>query len=320
MEVSVVIPTRDRPAELERCLRALATQSLAAGRYEIIVVDDAGGTDAETVVQRFIASVPVKVTLIALEEGGGPAAARNAGWHQAIAPIIAFTDDDCLPDPDWLSTGLSAFNDQVTGVRGRIVVPRAAIPSDYERTIGWLEDAEFVTANCFVRRSALEMVGGFDERFTAAWREDSDLYFTLLERGARFTTAPAVVIHPVRQAPWGVSIREQRKSAFNALLFKKHPRLYLERIQSGPPWHYYAILASLGLMVGSALGTMNPLPIVIFAALWAGLTGAFCFRRIQGTRHTPDHVTEMVVTSILIPPLSVFWRLKGALRYRTSFW
>ena len=108
-----------------------------------------------------------------------------------------------------------------------------------------LERSRFVTANCFYRRTALVAAGGFDERFRLPWREDSDLYFTLLEAGHRLTRATgAVVVHPVRPPSWAVSLGEQRKSMYNALLYKKHPRLYRERVQSRPPLRYYAILCA----------------------------------------------------------------------------
>jgi hypothetical protein len=69
-------------------------------------------------------------------------------------------------------------------------------------------------------------VGGFDERFTAPWREDSDLVVTQLECNARLVRVPeAAVVHAVRPARWGVSVRQQSKSMFSALLYKKHPVL-----------------------------------------------------------------------------------------------
>ena len=88
-------------------------------------------------------------------------------------------------------------------------------------------------------------MGGFDERFTAAWREDSDLAFTVLERHECIVRAPrAIVVHPVRAARWGSSIGQQRKSMYNALLYKKHPALYRARVQASPPWRYYLIVTA----------------------------------------------------------------------------
>src|SRR6185503_8244000 len=93
--VSVVVPTCGRPELLSRCLAALKRQSLAREQYEIVVIEDRARK--------------------------GPAAARNRGWRRARASVIAFTDDDCVPDADWLSSGLNALG-AADAVTGRIVM------------------------------------------------------------------------------------------------------------------------------------------------------------------------------------------------------
>jgi GT2 family glycosyltransferase len=284
--VSVVVPTCGRAELLARCLEALKNQTLARNAYEIIVVDDS-----------------------ALKSG--PAAARNRGWRQARAPVVAFTDDDTVPERQWLERGLEAMKDPVDAASGRIVMPIPREPTDYERDAQGLERSEFVTANCFVRKRVLERLGGFDESFRLAWREDSDLHFRLLRAGARLVRAPrAVVVHPVRPAGWGVSVRQQKKVMYDALLFKKHRRLYRERIRSGARWDYYLIVASL---VVAVLGFAPAL------LVWLLLTLKFFIERLRGASKRPAHVLEMLVTSILIPPAAVFWRFAGALRYRVAF-
>lgn len=206
------------------------------------------------------------------------------------------------------------------GVCGRIVVPLPPAPTDYEHDAAGLETAEFATANCFYRREALEAVGGFDERFTAAWREDADLFFALLERGCRVARAPeAVVVHPVRPATWGISIRQQRKSMFNALLYKKHPTLYRERIQPMPPLHYYGIVGALFVVLVGMMSGRGRM-VLIGGGVWLSLTGRFYARRLSGTARTPRHIIEMATTSIIIPPLSIFWRIRGALKFRVRFY
>jgi len=88
-----------------------------------------------------------------------------------------------MPTSGWLKAGIAAFIDGVSGVSGRIIMPLPHNkPTDYEYNASHLEQSEFMTANCFYRRSFLQRVGGFDERFTAPWREDSDLFFTLISR------------------------------------------------------------------------------------------------------------------------------------------
>lgn len=318
IEVSVVIPTRRRPALLGGCLAALAVQSLDPRRIEVIVVDDGCDGGTEPIICAWRPRLP-GLRYLAQPCPAGPAAARNRGWRAARGPIVAFTDDDCLPGPDWLQSGLAAFTAGVDGVGGRMVVPTPVPPTDYERNAALLEGAEFVTANCFYRRAALEAAGGFDERFTAAWREDTDLAFTLLERGCRLVRAPeAVVVHPVRSAPWGISLRQQRKSQFNALLYRKHPALYRRRIQSAPPWHYYLTLgALLAALVGLLTGRRSVRDPAL--ALWLGLTGRFTLRRLRHTSRAPLHVVEMALTSALIPPLAICWRLRGAVKHRVFF-
>lgn len=326
---SVVVPTYQRPDLLDRCLAALAVQDFPIDRYEIIVVDDAASAETARQVARWQRNSPASIRYLPMCEVArhGPAAARNCGWRGACGAIVAFTDDDCIPDLGWLRAGatalegaeLCASSSLLAGGWGRTLVPIPLDPTDYERDAAGLERAEAITANAFYRRDALEAVGGFDERFRAAWREDSDLFFSLLERGACVVPIPAaIVVHPVRAARWGVCLGQQRKSRYNALLYKKHPRPYRQRIQSAPPWGYYAtvaagLLAVLGLARGDrrlALGAI---------CSWAWQTGRFCSRRLAGTRHTTRHIAEMLVTSALIPPLSIYWRLHGAIEFRVVF-
>jgi len=249
----------------------------------------------------------------------GPAAARNRGWKLARSEIVAFTDDDTVPDASWLSNGLKTLHDALGAVCGRIVMPIPERPTDYERDASGLVRAEFVTANCFCRKAVLERVGGFDERFKLAWREDSDLQFRILETGARIGYAEdAVVVHPVRPASWGVSLQQQKKVMFDALLFKNHPRMYRSRIRKSPRWDYYAIVAAMLGGIASALFG-SPWLGIILLALWSLLTARFCMQRLRGTSRTLSHVTEMIVTSVLIPPLAVFWRLAGMWKFRVEF-
>jgi hypothetical protein len=207
----------------------------------------------------------------------------------------------------------------LAAVTGQVIVPLPPSPTDYERNEAGLETAEFVTANCFCRRCILEMLDGFDERFPAAWREDSDLHFRLLERGAKLRKEPAaIVVHPVRRACWGVSLRMQCKSQFDALLYKKHPALYRRRIRRLPPLDYYAIVLSFVVaLVATTLGAW--IACVLAVVVWGVLTGRFLRRRLRDASHAPGHILEMLVTSLLIPFLSIFWRLRGAVKFRVWF-
>lgn len=320
--VSVIVPTFKRPVLLARCLEALIAQDFAAKDYEVIIVDDAASEQTRCQVEQFAKRVEMgghTIRYFAVTESHGPAAARNIGLYAAYGKIIAFTDDDCIPSPGWIKAGIQAMTNDVVAIAGRIIVPLPPAPTDYEFNAAHLAHSEFVTANCFVRRDALIKIGGFDERFTAAWREDSDLLFTLHEFGARcISTQDAFVIHPVRPARWGISIFQQRKSTFNALLYKKHPVLYRQKIQATPPWHYYAIICALLVIIIGVI-CESWLLACIALGIWIHLTCRFCLVRLQNTSHTPSHVFEMIITSCVIPLLAIFWRLCGAIKFRVFF-
>lgn len=320
--VSVVVPTCGRPQLLNRCVASLVLQNFDPTRYEIIIVDDRPSENTRRVVARWAehtkGSGP-QVTYIPSFGPHGPAAARNRGWRAARGGIIAFTDDDTIAGTDWLDNGLRSFNDHVHAVWGRIVMPSSGTPTDYERDAKGLETAVFVTANCFCRKRVLEQVGGFDERFRYAWREDSDLYFRLLDYPANIVHAPkAVITHPIRPASWGVSLSQVKKVQYDALLYKKHPARYRERIRATPRWDYYFTVAALftciiSLLSGAAVAA------AIAGAAWLFMTTRFCLQRLKNTSRSPRHVAEMIVTSMLIPPLAVYWRAVGALKFRVRF-
>jgi len=321
--VSVVIPTYRRLDLLRRCLTGVCAQKFPPRSFEIIVCDD-GPDDATRRLVACIAQHEAKrglaVRYVPVTATQGPAGARNRGWRTARGTIVAFTDDDTIPHPQWLDEGCAAMrNPKIAAVAGRIEVPLPRDPTDYERDAAGLSTAEFATANCFVRRAVLEKVGGFDERFTSAWREDSDLQFTILAAGGTVLAAnDAIVVHPVRPAPWGCSIGQQKKSRFDALLKKKHAHLFATHIAAGPPWHYYAIVACLAVALVAALAHL-PAVAAAAIALWACLTARFAWRRLAHTRRTPAHVAEMIVTSLAIPWVSLYWRARGAWHFRVPF-
>jgi len=322
LPVSVVVPTCGRADLLNRCLAALTAQTLRGPDVEILVVDDAPSPATRDVVAQWTARMSARglnVGYVANHGPHGPAAARNRGWHAARSDIIAFTDDDTVPDADWLRNGLLAFGPDVDALRGGVAMPLPDTPTDYEHDASQLETAEFVTANCFCRKEVLQALGGFDEQFRLAWREDSDFHFRLLAHGFRIGHAPqALVVHPVRPAKWGVSISQQKKIQFDALLYKKHPGLYRQKIRATPRWDYYLIVASLlTAVIGLALGHM-PLA-AAGAAAWLGMTAWLCCIRLRHTTRTAAHVLEMALTSAAIPVLAVAWRMVGAVRFRVLF-
>lgn len=328
VDVSVVLPTFHRPDLLDRCLRALLAQTLPPGCFEIIVADDGHDDRTREQVQALAAVTPVRLRYLRPAAGRGPAVARNAGWRAARGHWVAFTDDDTRPDADWLRQGLATLGRHPGWVAaaGQVSVPRDGggegdgqrRPTDHELMTRGLETAEFVTANAFVRRDVLDRIGGFDERFLRAWREDSDLHFRLMDVGPVGRAPLAVVHHPVRPERWGVSLRQQKNVFFDALLYRKHPQPYRSRVRPVPPWDYYAIVAlALAVPALALAGWPRAAALALAGAL--GLVLGVAWRRLRRTSRAPGHVLEMLATSAAIPFLSVYWRLRGAWHFRTPF-
>jgi glycosyltransferase involved in cell wall biosynthesis len=320
VKVSVVIPTYRRPLLLIKCLEALLAQDFPKAEYEIIVVTDGPDEDTRSVVNEAI-ETGLFSNLVCYSPGTkrGPAAARNAGWKMAKGKLILFTDDDCMPAPGWIRQYYDAcifYSEPVMAFTGKVIVPRSKKPTDFELNTAHLETAAFVTANCACTKSALEAVGGFNEAFTMAWREDSDLEFKLIEKGIPIKKIhEAVVVHPARNAAWGVSLKEQKKALFDALLFKTHPELYKQRIHS-PVIKRYLLMIFLFFAFIVFWHYEKKWPAIICLSCWLVFTISFMKKRLSNTSHSFAHVTEMIATSILIPFISVFWNLYGALKFK----
>ena len=198
--------------------------------------------------------------------GRGPGAARNVGWRAAHTSWIAFLDDDVVPEPSWrqlLAADLDAAGD-AAGSQGRVVVPLPVgrRPTDRERDVGGLGRARWATADMAYRRAALEQVGGFDERFPRAYREDADLALRLRRAGGRLTTGRRVVAHPVRHAPWHVSIGRQAGNADDMLMRRLHGRRWRRDADAGRGRATRHVVGTgvLVLAAGGLLGRSPRLP------------------------------------------------------------
>jgi GT2 family glycosyltransferase len=198
---SVVVPTHERPDALRGCLESLAALDYPRGRYEVVVVDDGGRTPLDAVVEP--ARERLQVELVA-QSRGGPAAARNAGVARAGGELIAFTDDDCRPRPDWLCRLAERFRaapEEATGGRtvnalGRNPFSRAA---QLVIDVGYRQNNEgpdsrrwFTTNNLAVPAAGFRAVGGFDPSFRTA--EDRDFCSRWTAHGLRMSYEPRAVV------------------------------------------------------------------------------------------------------------------------------
>jgi glycosyltransferase involved in cell wall biosynthesis len=243
-DVSVVVPTHNRPAGLTALLDAIRAQTLDAERFEVIVVDDGS-------------QPPVAdsdgVAVLRHDQPRGPGAARNTGWREARAPLVAFTDDDCIPAAGWLEALIeTAGHDDNVIVEGPVRPPpeQEAELTPLSHTIERVEqDRLFATCNIAYSRAVLEGAGGFDESFRRS-AEDVDLGTRATKKGATVRFAEqAVVHHEVRQPTLGELLRHTTKWTDSVKAVKRHPELR-EILVGGVFWkptHPLLLLAAAGL-------------------------------------------------------------------------
>ena len=215
--VSIVIPTFNGASRIGNCLDAILQQT--AGRnVEILVVNDGSTDNTADVVDRYSG-----VRLIT-QANAGPAAARNRGAQEARGTIILFTDDDCVPMPDWLHAMLEPFQDpEVVGVKGvyrthqRSPIARF-VQIEYEdryRRMAGLDCIDFIDtySAAFSRDRFLEMTG-YDTSFPVACAEDIELSYRMSARGWKMKFVPAAIVYHTHPDRFWSYLKKKYKFAF----------------------------------------------------------------------------------------------------------
>lgn len=309
-QYSVVVPSVGRES-LCTLLGALAASSGPAP-LEVVVVDDRRTSNRPLQIE--LPELPLRVVA---SGGRGPAAARNVGWRAVSTPWVAFLDDDVVPGPSWrgeLAEDLGELPWQVAGSQGRLHVPLPAgrRPTDWERNTAGLMSARWATADLAYRRAALEEVGGFDERFPRAFREDADLGLRLIEAGYLIVQGTRRSDHPVRAADRWVSVRAQAGNTDDLLMRARHGAGW--RLAAGAePGRNGRHLATTAAAVAAlaAAGTGRRRTALLAGAGWLAATATFAASRIAPGPRSFDEVATMVATSVAIPPTAVAHRAVG---------
>lgn len=199
--ISVIVPTYARPEALASCLESLAALDEPPGGFEVVVVDDGGPTPLDAVLAPFAERLRI---VHVHQANAGPAAARNAGAEAASGRFLAFTDDDCRPDPRWLCALDACFASNRDVMAGGCTVNRldgnvyaAASQLILDLVYDFYNEQPaharfFASQNMAVPAERFEALGGFDERFATA--EDRELCDRWRHRGGQLVYVPDAVI------------------------------------------------------------------------------------------------------------------------------
>jgi glycosyltransferase involved in cell wall biosynthesis len=306
----VVAATHNRAGRLGDMLAGLRAQTLDRSRFEVIVIDDASSDDTPAVLQREVDRGELALTVVRQAVGGGPARARNTGWRRAGAPVVAFTDDDCVPTPGWLEALLAAG-----GGRTDVVVQGATQPNPaeldgldaYAKTVRVSQATpHFETCNVAYPRAVLERLEGFDETYPAPAGEDSDLGWRAMHEGTTHLFAPdALVHHAVHVREWRAALKDALMAEHGVQAYKQNRDLRAHLTQ------------------GVFYERSHPL---LFQAVWAiwlarrqrsaaalALPYAMNVRARAKLTNTP---ARSAVYTVLYDVVQVYATVKGAIRHR----
>ena len=278
-EITVVVPTRDRPAYLEVTLASLGRQRTDAA-HEIVVVDDGASDATAKVASRHGVRYVRHVRPRSLN------AARNTGVREAGAPLVAFVDDDVLVPPDWLSAlihGVRA-HPEAEAFGGPI---RARFEGHAPRTCGREEapitvldlgtrdrETEAVWgANLCVRRSAIERIGPFDERIVRPHGDEEEWLERLRAAGGRVVYLARAGLEHRRTAADARLGRLARAAYTRGRAARgsdrrrgRAPHLASElRVLAGCGWHTFRRVCPQGIVMGAhaagrVMEALRPVP------------------------------------------------------------
>ena len=292
--VSIVVCTRDRPEDLQSCLEALRPHH--AHGHDVVVVDNAPST---SLTAQLVAQYPYRLVT---EPRPGLNHARNRGWASARHDVVAFTDDDCVPDPCWIDGLTAPYSDPRIAATTGLVMPleletraqqRFEAYSANRRSFDPVVHTSDTTppsaagvvgigANMSLRRAWLERVGGFDPRFDGGMPTlsggDAEMFARLLAAGGAISYRPGALV-------WHRHRREI--PALRRVIFGYgagiHAMLWKRLVEDGDR---EAVVTAMRWLVGPPLkavwnavrGRPATSPDLLFAELWGACQGPWRFR------------------------------------------
>jgi len=221
--ISVIIPTFNRPLALQNCLTSLKNQTLTINLWEVIVVND-GGCEVKSLVQDFGSQFHC-----ISQENSGPAKARNNGAAFSKGNVLAFLDDDCQAQTNWLEE-IHQLSHEGYIIGGKVT--NALVNNVYSETSQVLIDflyqnqqntsIQFFTSNNFtIFKEDFERSGGFSTAFRTSAGEDREFCVRLNNMGVKLKFQPSIKVHHYHALTFLKFMRLHMKYGMGALTYKK---------------------------------------------------------------------------------------------------
>ncbi len=341
LTTSVVIPVRNGARTLPRCLAAVAR--LDPAPLELVLVDNGSTDGSRGLLEAAVRDGAGPSARLLDESRRGAAAARNTGIAAAKGELIAFTDADCAPEPDWLARLTEPFaSPRVGAVAGRVTAAAASStvelfsalytlrsPEEPARHTGWTPWAGgFPTANLAVRRALLEELAGFDEQ-VGIYGEDYDLCARLYARGAEIAYVPAArVAHHHRTTVAGMLRQAFGFGRSHPYLLRRHATrgLWVDLPGRSVAWPRSPVVAWLDLAAADKkllalllLGAVSRPALLLLPlyAVWLPITAARQARR-AGTPASASTALGLAGLLVLKSAAMTAGRWWGSVRYRAA--
>ena len=255
--LSIVIPTHNKLDDLTKCIESILSIPFSHGIYEIVVVDDGSIIPVEPNL-KLVDNKNINIKHVRLE-GQGPASARNSGIIACDSEIIAFCDDDAIPQANYLDEIYKPFinSDNIVGVEGAVV----PIEGETYGPLGMSPDNRsgkvYLTCNIAYRKSTLYKVGGMDESFRFPAFEDCDLAAAIECEGLIKWAPKAIVHHPRRCWSLSRAIREIKFNEPLILFARRYGYLGWPNRKTNIPWLKVYFASVFTLPIGRSIKALR---------------------------------------------------------------
>lgn len=318
---SVIIPTHLREKQLEALLESLQAQNLPLNEFEVILAPSPGDNILKNKLRdNFQLNISIVTPKEEKNYAQNVSRKRNLAAFKAKADWLAFTDDDCICDPNWLSeTKLFIEKNNPLAIEGQTLIPDEIKKTLTYKGLKRLENpGGFQTCNIFYKKDLFLKVGGFDEVNFPWYLEDSDFAWSVLDLKTSIPLSnKSIIYHPNKEpAPWRL-LHEARGAEKKVTLFLKHKDIFYQKKMKIMRLNYYLYLGIyLILLIG--IFKVNIFLILIALLLFLNILTLHMLKLFRGCHAKPNEILKTAFYTSLVPPVTFFYLLKGIIFKRPS--